>query len=288
MTLPSIQKLLSDIHTLTGLSVNLYDDQCRGLFHSHNDMGFCAYLHTNTETVERCRHFDKLCFQSAREAGDAVALTCPFGVFAAICPIYDGTTLLGFLQFDGVISTDAEVEQAGLQNALAFVPHRERLVEKRLPMPRKSPEELRSALSLLRTVCRHIELGSLFPRGEISLGLLAKRYVKHNLQSKLALCDIAAHLHCSKATLTETFRREFGMTVVQYINRNRLEKACHLLINTELSISTICEECGFSGGEYFSALFKKVYALSPLAYRKAARKNDLDATAPEKEESYAK
>ncbi len=275
MTMTSMQRLLCDIHTLTGLGINLYDEQCRGLFHFQNDMRFCAYLHTNPATTERCRRFDALCFQSAREAGDAVALSCPFGLFAAICPIYDGTTLLGFLQFDGVLSAAREAEEAHLKSALAFLPQNaDRLLEKSRTVPRKSPEELQAAVTLLRTVCRHIETNSLFPLGQISLGLLAKRYIKHNLQNRLTLFDIATHLHCSKATLTETFRREFGLTVVQYINKNRLEKACQLLINTELPVGVICEECGFSGGEYFSALFKKNYAISPLGYRKRAREAD--------------
>ena len=160
-----------------------------------------------------------------------------------------------------------------MKSALAYLPDQEsRLRAKSRAIPRKSERELEAACTLLHTVCRYIETQNLFPYGLISLGLLAKRYIKHNLQSKLMLADIAANLHCSKATLTETFRREFGITIVQYINQKRLEKACRLLVSTDLPISIVCEECGFSGGEYFSTLFKKTYALSPLAYRK--RGND--------------
>ncbi len=269
MQSPNIQQLLADIHALTGFGVTLYDDQYRGLFHFQRHMSFCAFLHTNPATTERCRLFDNECFHSAEAAGEVVVHTCPFGIFTAIAPIYDSDTLLGYLQFDGVLSDTKQAEQAHLQSALAYLPDQEhRLREKSRDVPRKSERELEAARTILHTVCRYIEAHSLFPFGQISLGLLAKRYIKHNLQCKLTLADIAANLHCSKATLTETFRREFGITIVQYINKNRLEKACHLLVSTELPIGIICEECGFSGGEYFSTLFKKAYALSPLAYRK--------------------
>ncbi len=275
MQSPNIHQLLADIHALTGLGVNLYDDQRRGLFHFQHRMSFCAFLHTNPATTERCRQFDAECFRSAKDAGEVVVHTCPFGIFTAIAPIYDSDTLLGYLQFDGVLCATEQSEQAHLQSALAYLPDQgHRLREKSRDIPRKSERELEAVRTLLHTVCRYIEAHSLFPFGQISLGLLAKRYIKHNLQSKLTLCDIAAGLHCSKATLTETFRREFGMTVVQYINQNRLNKARRLLLETDLPVGLICEECGFSGGEYFSSLFKKSYGLSPLAFRKSTKRED--------------
>lgn len=59
------------------------------------------------------------------------------------------------------------------------------------------------------------------------------------------------HLHCSTVTLTEHFRREFGMTIFTYLNNKRLGQAERLLTETEMSISEVAEESGFADANLF-------------------------------------
>lgn len=265
----TIQQLLQDLHTATGLSAHLYDAQRRGLIHRGNTQPICHLVYTNTESVRPCYAFDDLCFTEAAHTGDVYAAQCPFGLYTAIAPIYDSGKLIGFLQLDGAfLETEATLTNAKRQ-ARAYLPKSEARIDEKLAQTARISEQRAATIpALLRMACGYIEANSLFPVGDITLGILTKRYIKHHLQSKLTLADICTNLHCSKATLTETFRREFGITIVQYINRTRLEKACNLLANTDLPIHTVAEECGFSGAEYFSSLFKRAVGTSPLAYRR--------------------
>ncbi len=266
----TINRLLQDLHAATGLAVHLYDAQGRMLFHTAGAQPFCSLLHTAPGTRERCLAFDHELFREAERHGDVLARECPFGIFAAICPIFDTDKLNGFLMMSNVMDEAPEHVESVRARALSVLPQDAARIHDRLTSFPKLPRATLNAVpSILRTVCAYIEMQSLFPAGDITLGLLIKRYIKHNLQGKLTLSDIGANLHCSKATLTETFRREFGITIVQYINTLRLQKAEHLLCNTEMPVRTVAEECGFSGAEYFSSLFKKECGCSPLAYRHA-------------------
>lgn len=270
MSTPTIQQLLRDLHNVTGLSVHLYDKQRRGLLHCGGHQPLCVLVHTNSDSLPLCYAFDALAFSEAERTGEVFVQSCPFGIYTALAPIFDTGNLIGFLLLDGAIRRDGGVSDAyAIERARSFLPNEEeRIIQKVHAGLHVEGSVLDAIPSLLRATCGYIGTNSLFPFGNISLGLLTKRYIQHNLQSKLTLADISANLHCSKATLTENFRREFGVTIVQYINRVRLERACNMLIHTDIPICTVAEECGFSGAEYFSSLFKKEKGLSPLAYRR--------------------
>lgn len=269
MNTPTIQQLLRDLHDVTGLSVHLYDDQQRGLLHFGRHQPLCILVHTNNDSMLACHAFDALGFSEAARTGDVFVRDCPLGMYTAVAPIFDAERLIGFLQVDGALRNTPEAIETATARALAYLPDEgERIAAKIEACTYKESSMLDAVPSILRATCGYIVAKSLFPFGNISLGLLTKRYINHNLQGRLSLADISANLHCSKATLTETFRREFGMTIVHYINRVRLERACNMLVNTDLPVCAIAEECGFSGAEYFSSLFKKEKGLSPLAYRR--------------------
>lgn len=278
MASQEIKELLQSLHTATGLVVRLYDERFRNIMGFGKTQPLCLMTHSSehvraaTPLIARCYAFDDACRTEASALGDVLVKRCPLGFYSATCPIYDAHGLVGFLQMGDMLIDTKEARSYALETVLPYLPNeRERILERLTDAPCCSPERLEAIPPLLRAVCGYIETKDLFPTSEITLGHLIKQYVKQHLRSKLTLSDIAMSLHCSTSTLTKTFRREYGITIVQYINEQRLEKAYRLLSNTDLPIGEICEKCGFSGGEYFSALFKKTYGLSPLAHRHQER-----------------
>ena len=103
---------------------------------------------------------------------------------------------------------------------------------------------------------------------------LIKSYIKNNLSKKITLSDLSWKLHYSTVTLTEHFKKEYDITIMEYVMKKRMEKASRLLINSELSIREISEECGFCDNEYFSRCFKNYYGTSPVAWRKKLKEDD--------------
>jgi AraC-like DNA-binding protein len=58
-----------------------------------------------------------------------------------------------------------------------------------------------------------------------------------------------------------------GENLSSYLNRLRVEKACHLLTDTDLTLSEIAGSCGFEDQSWFSKIFKSYTGLSPGKYR---------------------
>ena len=67
------------------------------------------------------------------------------------------------------------------------------------------------------------------------------------------------------------FRALLGQTPTEYLTQYRLSMAAHLLLNTDHSLSSISEQCGFNTVSYFGKLFRKVYGTSPDRYRTMAQ-----------------
>ena len=75
----------------------------------------------------------------------------------------------------------------------------------------------------------------------------------------------------SQAHFIRTFRATFGETPHRYLQRRRLERAMALLRETELPVTEICLEVGFTSLGTFSRTFRRVLGMSPKAYRDAWR-----------------
>ncbi|HIZ75828.1 MAG TPA: helix-turn-helix domain-containing protein [Candidatus Mediterraneibacter stercoravium] len=68
--------------------------------------------------------------------------------------------------------------------------------------------------------------------------------------------------------LNRVFRNHTGKTITEYRQQICLKEAEHLLVSTDLPISSIISEIGFSNRSYFYRLFEDNYGLTPLEYRR--------------------
>lgn len=73
--------------------------------------------------------------------------------------------------------------------------------------------------------------------------------------------------------LSRTFRRYYRCTVGDYIRQIRIKAACHLLSKSDISLSQIALNTGFSHQSHFSLSFKRFTGLTPARYRLLSRKH---------------
>ncbi len=108
------------------------------------------------------------------------------------------------------------------------------------------------------------------PEPELSPPILtmAKQYIADNSESAPSVRDVAVYCHIGEKQLTRIFRRYEGITVFEYIRRERLELAKRLLDEGELTLREISERLGFASEYYFNEFFKKGAGMPPGAYRK--------------------
>ena len=93
-------------------------------------------------------------------------------------------------------------------------------------------------------------------------------YIKAHLADHLTIDKLSALACMSKATFFRVFKREFGLTPVEFIIRERLGEAKRLLRHPLASVAEVCQRAGFNNLSYFQALFKKYEGITPGAYKK--------------------
>lgn len=86
----------------------------------------------------------------------------------------------------------------------------------------------------------------------------------------LKISDLAREVGCTPEYLSFLFKKEIGMTPLNYIRKERLHKSRAMLIGTSLPVSDIAWRCGFGTPSHFIKLFRKQQGLTPTAYRKHA------------------
>ncbi len=96
-----------------------------------------------------------------------------------------------------------------------------------------------------------------------------RSYIDENLDNKLELDFLAKEFYISKYHLSREFKKFFGITIGEYILKQRISKAKSLLRFSELSVNDIAFRCGFSDVGYFTKVFKKEEKTTPLKYRKS-------------------
>lgn len=94
------------------------------------------------------------------------------------------------------------------------------------------------------------------------------QYIKEHLAESLSVEKLSALACMSKATFFRLFKREFGLTPVEYIVRERLAEAKRLLRQPLVSVADVCLRAGFNNLSYFQALFKKHEGVTPGTYKK--------------------
>jgi len=112
--------------------------------------------------------------------------------------------------------------------------------------------------------------------------LRARGFIDAHYMKPINLSDISKNAFFSTYHFIRLFKKAFQTTPHQYIIKRRIEKAKHLLLATDLSITEICYIIGFESLGSFSILFKKNTGYSPFEYRLKliARQREADG-APE-------
>jgi len=67
--------------------------------------------------------------------------------------------------------------------------------------------------------------------------------------------------------LFRSFKNEFGITPLQYINRLRIDRACKYLQKGNNSVTDVCYMLGFNSISHFISLFKSLMGITPKQFQ---------------------
>lgn len=95
----------------------------------------------------------------------------------------------------------------------------------------------------------------------------AYRYVSSHLGRRISLEEVAEHLHLNASYFSRFFKKETGETFIEYVTRQKMERAKELLDQTGHSVGEICELLGYDNQSYFIKTFKAHAGVTPAEYR---------------------
>ncbi len=97
---------------------------------------------------------------------------------------------------------------------------------------------------------------------------MAKQYIGEHYAEPLTLEQVSAVAGLSPAYLSTVFKKDTGMTFLEYLSKVRMDMAKQLLKTTSCTVADICEKVGYSDVRYFTKSFTKYAGLKPNEYRK--------------------
>lgn len=128
-------------------------------------------------------------------------------------------------------------------------------------------------LSILYKICDYLIHSFLLSDNQISLNNPKERldpvfiYIAEHFSEQISLPLAAKQVHIAPESLSRLFKKNTGITFVQYVTNIRLNHAVSQLMQSQLSISEIALNSGFSTASQFNKVFKRKFKLSPSEYR---------------------
>ncbi|NIK76949.1 two-component system response regulator YesN [Paenibacillus castaneae] len=95
----------------------------------------------------------------------------------------------------------------------------------------------------------------------------AKSFLDRSLYRDLSVEETATHVGLSTSYFSLLFKQTFGETFIEYVTRQRMERAKALLADTPKSVAQIAKEVGYAERRYFTKVFMKYTGENPTDYR---------------------
>lgn len=270
-----LHQLLQNFHDLTRLTLTLYDPEGEWIFsYPTKENCFCNCIKTSPEGAALCDASDRASFEAAKTSGECVIYKCHAGLIEATAPIVSDGFTIGYLMM-GQVANAASPEQ--LQSLIEYALHKYHLNEAEndswkqyaAATPCISDTQIHAAARIMEACISSILYKKLISIEKQQFEQNINTYILNHLTEDLSVDRLCEHLHLSRRKLYEYSEEFLHCSIAKYIKKMRLQHAQTLLSETNLPISTISEQCGFSDYNYFCRIFKQENGMSARSYRVA-------------------
>lgn len=97
---------------------------------------------------------------------------------------------------------------------------------------------------------------------------MLRHYINTHYFKKVTMQDLAAYVHMSPDYCGRIFREKTSTTLMEHLNRVRIDRARQLLLEEDLTVAEVGEMVGFKRSNHFSQVCRKVTGITPLALRR--------------------
>ena len=265
-----LEALLKDFHLLTGMKIVIFDTNYEEVIawpDSH--CPFCQLMQNTPACRKKCMESNRRSFQHCQKTSELIIYHCHAGLIEVTAPLMDNGSVVGYLMFGQITDTrdDEELEnlirKAFSDNSLAFTDQSKDY----LNITRKTADQIYASAKILEACTSYVLLKQLMYVRRQNFARNLENYLHAHLSEELTVDRIAADFHISRSKLYASCEKYLGMGIARYIRKLRLEHAKELLKKTDLAISQVASEAGFSDYNYFCRIFKKETGMPAKKYR---------------------
>jgi ligand-binding sensor protein/AraC-like DNA-binding protein len=282
-----IQNIVEDFACATDFASVIVDIHGEETSTPYHFSPFCKLMRQSKEFHALCQKCDMYGGLEAAKTGQPSIYQCHAGLIDVSLPIVYNKQLSGFLLFGQV-----EIEGLTASEFPSIQPiNTNWKADPELRYAREkihivSQNKLKSAATLLKKI-NDFHSNDDDPRKRIAFNVKSsdkqavkqkvnrsdeiKRsiaYIQRNINRAITLEEVSDHVFLSQYYFSRLFKKEMGVNFVTYLNRQRIERAKMLLMDSSLSIDAISHNLGFSQTSYFCKLFKMLTQTTPAKYRK--------------------
>ncbi|WNS40794.1 helix-turn-helix domain-containing protein [Paenibacillus sp. MMS20-IR301] len=100
------------------------------------------------------------------------------------------------------------------------------------------------------------------------------RYIQQNVEEEISRDIVADYVGLNPAYLSRLFKKETGQNLIDFLIAVKMNRTRELLDTTEMSVSTIAQQVGYSNFSHFTKMFRKQFDVNPQEYRKVTKRLD--------------
>ncbi|MEG2661058.1 MAG: AraC family transcriptional regulator, partial [Oscillospiraceae bacterium] len=93
-----------------------------------------------------------------------------------------------------------------------------------------------------------------------------KEYVLEHSDQRIMLQELASHVNLSPSYLSGAFKKEYGQTLVEFINEIKIKRAREIIRDEKCKVYELSYRLGFENSYYFTKVFKKYAGMTPKQY----------------------
>jgi len=101
------------------------------------------------------------------------------------------------------------------------------------------------------------------------------QFVRKNYKQKITLKNMADEIHMTEESFSRFFSKLMNKPFFSFLNEYRINAACKLLIESDISVTQVSHECGFESLPFFYRQFKRYKGSSPKQFRAAYQRINL-------------
>ena len=271
--IPKIRSALEDFYNATGINMDLYKTDFSTVSNRQQweNTRYCKCVQDTAEGKKACCLSDAELLTLCYETKTVQSHVCHAGLVDVAVPILYEDTVIGYIIF-GQMKGDVDfscvkdyISSLGLDTAAMQAYYSD--------IPFFNDQKIQSVINIASMLVKHILLDNMLKPDFDESIQKAITFIDENLATPLTVRSIAKATNTSKSVLYKRFHACFQCTLSEYINTKRVDKAAHLLLNTDLSAEEISQKVGYTSTSYFSKTFKKNKGMSPLKFKKSAHQN---------------